>query len=170
MGDRATRILFVCLGNICRSPLAEGIFADVAAARGAAGRYVVDSAGTGAWHLGSPPDPRSIAVAARHGIDISGQRARRVAVEDFRRFDLILAMDRSNLADLRALEPSGTTARVALFLEFAGGGATDVPDPYYGGADGFGQVYRMLREASERLVEALGRNCAPPSGQASSTT
>ncbi len=163
-------ILFVCLGNICRSPLAEGVFRAVLAERGLDGQYTIDSAGTGGWHAGSAPDPRSIAVAAEHGIDITAQQARKVVARDFERFDLILGMDRSNVDDLRALAPSGAVDRVELFLGNAKDGPKDVPDPYYGGEDGFSAVYRMIREASEALVDRLdARASLPFSGQASST-
>jgi len=145
-------ILFVCLGNICRSPLAEGVLRAVLAEKGHGAGFELDSAGTGAWHVGSPPDPRSVAVAARNGIDISGQRARRVSGADFSRFDLLLGMDRSNVEDLRAMAPSHETGRIHLFLDFAGGGTLDVPDPYFGGASGFDDVYRMIRVASEALA------------------
>lgn len=148
-------ILFVCLGNICRSPLAEGVFRNVIEKRGIADRFTIDSAGTGAWHQGSAPDPRSIEVAARHGMDISRQRARQVTETDFARFDLILAMDRANLRDLQRRAPEGSPAVVALLTEFAESRGVDVPDPYYGGADGFERVYRMIRIASEALAGRL---------------
>jgi len=165
-----TSILFVCLGNICRSPLAEGVFGAVASERGLAPRFLIDSAGTGGWHAGSGPDPRSIAIAARHGVDIAAQRARKVAQDDFERFDLLLGMDRSNVEDLRRMAPPSARTRVHLFLDYSGIGARDVPDPYYGGPDGFADVYRMIREASEALVERIaGRGSAPISGHASST-
>jgi protein-tyrosine phosphatase len=164
-------VLLVCLGNICRSPLAEGVFRAVVEARGEAGRYRIDSAGTGGWHAGSAPDPRSIAIASRHGIDISGQVCRQVRDADFAEFDLILAMDSSNLSDLIARAPAGGSDRVHLFMELAHGRRTDVPDPYYGGPDGFASVYRMIRDASEALASKLAeRASATPSGQASSTT
>lgn len=164
-------ILFVCLGNICRSPLAEGVFRTVLAERGMEAGFIIDSAGTGGWHAGSTPDPRSIAVAARHGIDISAQRARKVVAADFERFDLILGMDRSNVEDLSRLAPQGTVAQVELFLGQATGRIKDVPDPYYGGEDAFLDVYRMIREASEALADRLdARASAPLSGHASSTT
>lgn len=149
-----TSILFVCLGNICRSPLAEGVFAETARAAGRESVFLLDSAGTGAWHVGSPPDPRSIEIAARNGIDISAQRARRVAPDDFQRFDLILGMDSSNVADLQIHAP-GARGRIHLFLDYAARLAKDVPDPYYGGADGFAKVYRMIREASEAMLSKL---------------
>lgn len=150
-----TSILFVCLGNICRSPLAQGVFAETALKAGRDGEFLVDSAGTGAWHAGSPPDRRSIEIAAKHGIDISAQRARKVRREDFSRFHLILGMDATNVADLRAQAPGGTVERVRLFLDFAGAGERDVPDPYYGGREGFENVYRMIRDASEALLSKL---------------
>lgn len=166
-----TSILFVCLGNICRSPLAEGVFRAVLAEKSIGAGFELDSAGTGAWHVGWPPDPRSIAVAARNGIDISSQRARRVSAPDFSRFDLLLGMDRSNVEDLRAMAPSHETDRIHLFLDFASGGKRDVPDPYHGGADGFGDVYRMIRVASEALAAKFeARASTRVSGQASSIT
>ncbi len=147
------RILFVCLGNICRSPLAEGVFRSLASERGLGAALTADSAGTGAWHLGEPPDPRSVSVAARHGIDISRQRCRQVDDADFHRFDLILGMDRSNLKALKRMAPAGSPAKVALFLQEATGDMADVPDPYYGGAAGFDQVYRLVQLASGRLID-----------------
>jgi protein-tyrosine phosphatase len=165
-----TSILFVCLGNICRSPLAEGMFAQAARAAGRGGEFVLDSAGTGAWHAGSPPDIRSVEIAARYGIDISAQRARKVRPEDFERFDLILGMDGSNVADLHANAPHGAADRIHLFLAYAGGIERDVPDPYYGGADGFEDVYRMIRDASEAMLSKLEGAPAPWSGHVSSTT
>lgn len=168
-------ILFVCLGNICRSPLAEGIFRSVAETRGMGAGIVIDSAGTGGWHAGSVPDPRSIAIAARHGVDITNQKARKVRPDDFERFDLILGMDRSNVDDLLALAPVGAKGKVHLFLDFANGDfangkAGEVPDPYYGGPEGFADAYRMILDASNALADRLGwRVSAPKSGQASST-
>ncbi|CDX41738.1 Low molecular weight phosphotyrosine protein phosphatase [Mesorhizobium sp. ORS 3359] len=162
-------VLFVCLGNICRSPLAEGVFRAVWAERGRGRDMLLDSAGTGGWHAGQEPDRRSIAVAAKHGVDISGQRARKVLPEDFSRFDLILGMDRANARDLKALAPQAARDRVHLYLDFAMGRAADVPDPYYDGAEAFASVYRMIREASEALAKRLKASVSPTSGQASST-
>ncbi|RJT39717.1 low molecular weight phosphotyrosine protein phosphatase [Mesorhizobium waimense] len=163
-------ILFVCLGNICRSPLAEGVFRAVWSERAGDLDMVLDSAATSGWEVGSAPDPRSIAIAARHGIDISGQMARKVRLEDFARFDLILGMDRQNVRDLRALAPAAANDRIHLYLEFASGSGRDVPDPYYDGPEAFASVYRMIREASEALATRLEvRVSAPDSGQASST-
>ncbi|TIQ96333.1 low molecular weight protein-tyrosine-phosphatase [Mesorhizobium sp.] len=163
-------ILFVCLGNICRSPLAEGVFRAVWAERGEGRDILLDSAATSGWEVGSAPDPRSIAVATRHGIDISAQKARRIALDDLSRFDLILGMDRTNVRDLKALAPQATRDRIHLFLEFASGNARDVPDPYYEDQQAFVSVYRMIREASEALAKRLeASGSAPTSGQASST-
>ncbi|PWJ74844.1 protein-tyrosine phosphatase [Pseudaminobacter salicylatoxidans] len=165
-----TSILFVCLGNICRSPLAEGVFGHVLEEHGTRGGFLLDSAGTGGWHIGSPPDRRSIAVAARNGLDISGLRARKIMADDFHRFDIILGMDRANVADLQRIAPAPTRAKIHLYLDFAQGRASDVPDPYYGDAKDFENVYRMIRNASESLAGRLpDRAPAPESGQASST-
>ena len=160
-------VLFVCLGNICRSPLAEGLFNEVLTERGWRDAFAVDSAGTGAWHAGSAPDPRSIAIASHYGVDIAGQRARKVRDSDFADYDLILGMDRSNVDDLKKLAGS-SQHKVHLFMEHALGTRRDVPDPYYGGPAGFEDVYRMFREASESLADKLGARSAV-SGQASST-
>ena len=142
-----TRILFVCLGNICRSPTAEAV-ARAEFAR--AGLDVeVDSAGTAGYHVGEPPDPRSIAAGAAHGYDLAPLRARKIVADDFRRFDRVLAMDRDNLRDLRALRPHDGV-EPALFLD---GG--DVPDPYYGGADDFARVVMLAREGVAALVDEL---------------
>lgn len=149
-----TSILFVCLGNICRSPLAEGVFRDTVLQAGQSGTFSLDSAGTGAWHQGNPPDPRSVDIATKHGIDISGQRARQVQTTDFEAFDLILAMDRSNLAALHAAAPETCKAQIRLFLETPD---EDVPDPYYGGEEGFETIYHMLRKGSETLLDDLLR-------------
>ncbi|MHA6718061.1 low molecular weight protein-tyrosine-phosphatase [Sphingomonas sp. RS6] len=151
---RQPAFLFVCLGNICRSPLAEGAFR-VAAAR-AGIDVLADSAGTGGWHVGNRPDPRSIAVAAAHGVDISGQRARRVELADFDRFDHILALDPQNLADLRALAPPRATARLGLLLDVVPGWeGRGVKDPYYGLARGFERTWDEVTAAADRLVAML---------------
>ena len=156
-------VLFVCLGNICRSPLAEGVLAHRLAEAGLSDRVRVDSAGTGAWHVGQPPDPRSIEVAARNGIALSG-RARRVRLEDLFEFELVLAMDRSNLEDLRDLESgSGSETTIKLFLEFDShpDSDPDVPDPYYGGSDGFQKVFEMVDRTCLALVDHLRQELAP---------
>lgn len=154
-------ILFVCLGNICRSPLAEGILRHLVRRAGRADEFLIDSAGTGAWHIGDPPDSRAIAVAAEHDIDISTLRARRIDTTDFDRFDLILALDRSNLRNLKERAPAGATARIELFSEHAFATAEDVPDPYFGGRDEFEDVYRMLYRGCASM--AGGPKEAPPS-------
>ncbi|MCR9283244.1 MAG: low molecular weight phosphotyrosine protein phosphatase [Rhodobacteraceae bacterium] len=144
-------VLFVCLGNICRSPLAEGVFRDILQEAGLTDSFVVDSAGTGAWHIGNPPDPRSIDIAARHEVDISAQRARQVRADDFRRFDTIVAMDRDNLAALKRMG-GASSPRLRLLLNRP---PQDVPDPYYGGPDGFEQVYQLVRTGGQRLLKDL---------------
>jgi protein-tyrosine phosphatase len=148
---KPVRILFVCLGNICRSPLAEGILRHLSRGH----PVQVDSAGTGGWHIGDLPDRRSIAVARRHGIDITGQRGRKVDASDFEAFDLIFAMDRNNLATLRALAPPAAQHKLHLFLDYALGVERDVPDPYYEGPEGFEAVYRMLSEGCSSLIGKL---------------
>ncbi len=150
-----TAILFVCLGNICRSPLAEGIARHTAESKGLSGRFTFDSAGCGGWHAGELPDRRSIACATRHGLDISDQRARQVTIDDFERFDLILGLDRDNVRHLNWMRPEGSGARVALYLEDALGQAKDVPDPYYGGDRDFEAVYALCEKASEGLLNRL---------------
>ena len=145
-----TSVLYVCLGNICRSPTAEGVLRDLADGRD----LEIDSAGTGGWHVGNPPDPRAIEEAARRGIDISGLRARQVSVEDFHRFDHILAMDNSNLSDLKRMQPAGSKADLRLCLSDARGlGERDVPDPYYDG--GFDRAYGLIEAAAKGLLERI---------------
>lgn len=151
------RLLFVCLGNICRSPLAEGVMRDLVTERGLDDSVHVDSAGTGAWHEGEPPDPRSCEVASRHGVDLSGQRARRVVDDDFQDFDLLLAMDAHNEADLVVRAPTEAEGRVRRLREWDPHGPGDVPDPYYGGARGFDEVYEMVRRSCEALLDELAR-------------
>lgn len=163
-GKTIESVLFVCLGNICRSPLAEGVFIRSLEEAGLSDVIHVDSAGTGAWHAGEAPDPRSIEVAARNGIDISGQRARQLTPEDFAAFDLIVAMDRSNEQTLRARAPANARDRIVLFLDHTMGSRADVPDPYYGGAGGFDAVYGMLREGCSVLVNRIAAERARASG------
>ncbi|MEZ0243764.1 MAG: low molecular weight protein-tyrosine-phosphatase [Sphingomonas sp.] len=154
---KAPSILFVCLGNICRSPLAEAAMRDAAARAGV--DVVVDSAGTGSWHIGHPPDERSIAVAEGHGIDISGYKGRQVRGEDFRNFDYIVALDPQNLRDLRKIAPSDTNARLTLLLDFVPGRAGEaVPDPYYQDDIAFEVVWRDVSAAAEALVELVRRD------------
>lgn len=150
-------ILFVCMGNICRSPLAEGIFTHLAAEAGLSERFAVDSAGTGGWHEGEPPDHRSIAIAKKYGVDISAQRARRIRKADFSAFDMILAMDRDNVADLLRIAPSAGNIR--LFGDAAGTGE-DIPDPYYGDNSDFELVYARLLTGCRKLLAAFGADNA----------
>jgi protein-tyrosine phosphatase len=150
-------ILFVCTGNICRSPTAEGVFRDIAAAEGRGTEVEADSAGTHGYHVGDPPDPRTIEAAAARGFDLSALRARRVSRDDFHRFDFILSMDRGHFAHLEAMRPVGARAAVKLFLDYhpsGSGTATpkDVPDPYYGGPQGFAQVLDLVELTSRSLL------------------
>ena len=150
-------VLFVCLGNICRSPTAHGVFEGMLAGRGLADMVEVDSCGTGGWHVGEAPDTRAAAEAAKRGYELGHLRARQVSAADFRRFDYILAMDRANLRDLRLLCPSEYAGHLGLFLEFAPDtGVTEVPDPYYGGEEGFSHVLDLVESASEGLLETIG--------------
>jgi protein-tyrosine phosphatase len=147
-------ILFVCLGNICRSPLAEGAFRGEAARLGL--DVEVDSAGTGGWHRGEPPDRRAIAAARRGGVDISHQRARKVARADFDRFDHIVALDEENLADLEKLRPAGGRARLSLLLDHVPGREGQaVADPYHGGDSHFETTWRDVTQAARALARTL---------------
>lgn len=151
-----TSVLFVCLGNICRSPLAEGVFKELLREEGLSDRFEVDSAGTGAWHVGEAPDSRAAMVASRHGVELES-RARQVTPEDLRTFDYILAMDHDNLRNLERMgDAEDGTAEIRLFREFdAEGTGEDVPDPYYGGPSGFENVYQMVRSSSQGLLQHL---------------
>jgi low molecular weight protein-tyrosine phosphatase len=149
-------VLFVCLGNICRSPTAEGVFRQLLAQEAPELRVEVDSAGTADYHIGNPPDLRSQRAALARGIDLSGLRARQVTPDDFARFDLILAMDRDNLRELQAICPQRALARLRLFLEYAPElGRLEVPDPYYRDASGFEEVLDLSAAASRGLLAAL---------------
>ena len=149
-------VLFVCLGNICRSPTAEGVFRHLLAQQAPELRVEVDSAGTADYHIGSPPDLRSQRAALARGIDLSGLRARQVEPGDFARFDLILAMDRDNLRELQAMRPQRALAKPRLFLEYAPElGRLEVPDPYYRDASGFEEVLDLCTAASRGLLAAL---------------
>jgi len=150
------KVLFVCLGNICRSPTAHGIFEHMLQSHPLGGSVLVDSAGTGGWHIGHPPDSRAIAAVAERGCDIGGLRARQVSQSDFDEFDYILAMDAQNLEDLKALSPSNYRGTLCRFLDFADMNA-DVPDPYYGGEEGFSHVYQLCEAASRGLLAHLCR-------------
>jgi protein-tyrosine phosphatase len=148
------RVLFVCMGNICRSPLAQGVFEDVLRREGLEGEVFVDSAGTGRWHVGSPPDERALSAASLRGLDISAQRARQVRPEDCDSFDYILTMDEDNYYMVSSACRGSTV--VQLFLDFAADSLErEVPDPYYGGPDGFERVLDLVEEASEGLLEDI---------------
>ena len=150
------RVLFVCLGNICRSPTAEGVFKKLVADAGLADAFEIDSAGTSGWHAGEPPDPRSQAEALRHGIDLSGQRSRAVAASDFTRFDYIVAMDGENLRELRKRCPVPLQGRLHQLMSFAPSlGVADVPDPYYGGHSGFADVFNIVSAGANGLLAAI---------------
>jgi len=151
-------VLFVCMGNICRSPLAEGVFRERVRAAGVGGRIRVDSAGTHGYHVGHPPDGRARAAAARRGVDIAGLRARAVDASDFSEFDHLLAMDRANLSFLEARCPEGARHKLRLLLDFApDAGAREVPDPYYGGRAGFERVLDLVEAGADGLIAHLRR-------------
>lgn len=158
MSKETTRVLFVCLGNICRSPTAEGVFRALVRDAGLERAVIIDSAGTGGWHAGESPDPRMIEAARRRGYELTG-RARQVQTDDFRTFDLILAMDQSNYDTLRGRSPSDATAELRKFRDFdPEAPGADVPDPYYGGERGFDDVVDMVeRTARELLRHVRGR-------------
>lgn len=147
-------VLFVCLGNICRSPLAEAAMRLAASDAGV--DIEVDSAGTSGWHVGEPPDDRAQATAMRHGTDIGGYRGRQVDREDFTRFTHIIALDRSNMAKLKALQPRGSTAKLSMLMDHVpGAGGRDVKDPYYGGASGFEDTWSDVTKGAEGLLQAI---------------
>lgn len=149
-------VLFVCLGNICRSPTADGIFRERVASAGLQQQIGVDSAGTGDWHVGRAPDSRTIAAAARRGYDLSPLRARQVGEADFHEFDYVLAMDKSNLSHLRRLAPTNYAGHLGLLLDFVPHvGLREVPDPYYGGAQGFEQVLDLVELAADELLNHI---------------
>ncbi|QNN71650.1 low molecular weight protein-tyrosine-phosphatase [Thermomonas carbonis] len=148
-------ILMVCLGNICRSPMAEGVLRARLEQAGLGTMAHVDSAATGTSHIDHPPDERAIACAAKHGIDISAQRARRLMLEDYDRFDVILCADRSILHDARIRKPRISHGQVELLLEWSGVGKKDVPDPYYGNARDFEQAFKLVDAAASGVVERI---------------
>ena len=147
------RILFVCLGNICRSPAAEGVLRTKTRERGI--DLFIDSAGTGAWHAGDPPDARMIKAAGGRGYDIGHQRARKVELSDFYEFDYLLAMDLSNHTDLLDLAPPNRSCDIRLFLDFADGDERETPDPYYGGEDGFSKVLDLIEQGVDGFLDHI---------------
>lgn len=159
-----TTVLFVCLGNICRSPTAEGVLRAIAAREFSDLGLEIDSAGTADYHVGEPPDRRTVAAARRRGYDLAGLRARQVQIADFRRFDYIIAMDRGNLAELEGRRTPDSTARLSLFMDFAPPGLQaggEVPDPYYGGVEDFEHVLDLCEHAARGLLERLRRGDGP---------
>lgn len=155
------RVLFVCMGNICRSPTAAGVFRAAVERAGLGDDVDVDSAGTHAYHVGDGADRRALRAAATRGVDLSHHRARAVEADDYRAYDYILAMDRENHAHLVAHAPSRSRARITLFLDYANGlDAKEVPDPYYGGRDGFDHVLDLVTAASDGFLEEVRRALA----------
>ena len=148
-------VLFVCMGNICRSPISQGVFEDLLRREGLENEVLVDSAGTGAWHVGEPPDARALESAANRGLDLGGQRARRITLEDCQRFDYVIVMDRDNYESASPLCRQ-SEAEVRLFLDYAPGLAEEeVPDPYFGGPDGFEHVLDLVEEAAQGLLDDI---------------
>jgi len=147
-------ILFVCMGNICRSPSAEGFFARALAVSPQRDMISIDSAGTHGYHIGHSPDSRAIETASDFGVDISGLQARKVTVSDFDEYDLIIAMDRSNFEDLQSIQPQGSKADLKMMMNYhPQGKPAEVPDPYYGGMNGFTYMCELLQSATEGLLE-----------------
>jgi protein-tyrosine phosphatase len=160
--SRRIAILVVCTGNICRSPTGEGVLRHLAEQRGLADRVQVASAGTHDYHVGDPPDPRTLKHASKRGYDLSAQRAVQVSPQDFREYDYILAMDRGHLRILRGMQPAESKAKLGLYLEASGKWkGEDVPDPYYGGVAGFEQVLDMVEEAAERWLDRIQAELDP---------
>ncbi|OQX13046.1 MAG: phosphotyrosine protein phosphatase [Thiothrix lacustris] len=156
---KKVKVLFICMGNICRSPTAQGVFERLVQSQGLADRILIDSAGTHAYHIDSPPDKRSQAAAKNRGLDLSGQRARKVTAADIEEFDYVLAMDRTNLEDLQDLVADSQRERVRLFMTFAERWKVDeVPDPYYGGDSGFERVLDMVEDAAAGLLDHIRRH------------
>jgi protein-tyrosine phosphatase len=152
-------VLFVCMGNICRSPTAEGVFRHVVKQQNLADLIQIDSAGTHAYHIGESPDSRSQATAKNRGVDLSSQRARKVEIADFETFDYVIAMDGANLQDLKRLANEKQREKIHLFMGFAKEwDNTDVPDPYYGGEKGFDRVFDMVQAASQGLLQLIIKN------------
>ncbi len=151
-----TSVLFVCTGNICRSPTAHGVFRHMVAEAGLDGRVEIDSCGTHGYHVGDPPDPRAIETAARRGFDIADLRARAIDPHDFDRFDLLLAMDRGHLRMLDAMTPAGAHGAIRLFLDvMPAGGPSDVPDPYYSGQAAFDHALDLIEQASALWLDRV---------------
>ncbi len=156
---KTVSVVFVCMGNICRSPTAEGVFRHVVKANNLQDVIKIDSAGTHAYHIGESPDSRSQATAKSRGVDLSAQRARKAESNDFERFDYVIAMDRSNYENLKVLATPEQQKRLHLFMDFTSDwDNSEVPDPYYGAGDGFTTVFNMVQSASEGLLERIVKN------------
>lgn len=153
------KVLFVCLGNICRSPTAEGVFRRAVEQAGMADDIKIDSCGVGNWHVGKAPDPRAQQAALCRGIDLSSLCARQLSEQDFAEYDYVLGMDQDNVRAIRGLKPANSRAHVGLFLDFAGTPGAEVPDPYYGGEEGFENVLNLIEAASAGLIQHLKREC-----------
>jgi len=151
------KVLFVCLGNICRSPTAEGVFRRAVEQAGMADDIEIDSCGVGSWHVGKAPDARAQQAALCRGIDLSSLCARQLSEQDFAEYDYVLGMDQDNVRAIRGLKPANSQAYVGLFLDFAGTPGAEVPDPYYGGEEGFENVLNLIEAASAGLVQHLKR-------------
>jgi protein-tyrosine phosphatase len=155
----SVKVLFVCLGNICRSPTAEGVFRKLVADAGLGKLVQIDSAGTANWHQGRAPDPRTVAAAKSRGIDLSVLRARAVNTSDFNKFDYVLAMDKHNLADLELLRPTNYAGHLGLFLDFGSQSKyLELPDPYHGGREGFELVLDLVEDAAAGLLASIQKN------------
>ncbi len=152
------KVLFICMGNICRSPTAEGVFRHMVKQIGAENEIFIDSAGTHAYHVGNPPDPRAQEAALKRDIDLSSQRARRVSKDDFAEFDYVIAMDESNKDDLLTISHPKYRDRIHLFLDFAESNESEVPDPYYGQGRGFEIVLNLVEDAASGLLEHIRKN------------
>ena len=160
------KILFVCMGNICRSPMAEGVFKHLVAQSGLQDLIASDSAGTHDYHVGDPPDPRALRASERRGYDLSALRGRQVSRGDFSEFDYLLAMDETNLRVLERLCPSQHAHKLKLFMTFSTGEALrEVPDPYYGGEPGFERVLDLVEQAAQGLLNHLRRHLASAGGK-----
>jgi protein-tyrosine phosphatase len=159
ISKRKISVLFICMGNICRSPTAEGVFRHVVNKRNLQNFIKIDSAGTHAYHIGESPDSRSQATAKSHGVDLSAQRARKAEAIDFERFDYVIVMDRSNYENLKGIASPEQLERLHLFMDFTSAwDNAEVPDPYYGSGDGFKNVFDMVQSASEGLLEVIVKN------------
>ena len=158
----SVRVLFVCMGNICRSPPAHALFRQQVDEAGLGDSMTIDSAGTHAYHVGNAPDARATSTALRRGIDMTDLRARQIALDDFTCFDYILAMDSDNLSAMETLCPAAERPRLSLMLDWTSGWGKEVPDPYYGGDEGFERVFDMLADACRGLLEQIVTDHALP--------